>query len=297
MRIREFQDELKKAKTNLDDSFIYSGNNMQIRDNRKFIDSLLFLDSNAIARDYVQQLKDLGYLDFSDRVLNLTNSAASQVMGLINQIKYQVGIVQDTIRDSFHFIELDDNTISIKIESLKKFSDLKDIADKLKKTIELPVGEFEEGGEIEIINFDSGSFWFDILLPTSASVVLVGSIAWAGAVIYKKYQEAFAFKSYAKGLVIQEEHLEALKDAAAKKISLDIETEAKLIQSEFYNSSDNEQLERLKLSIKEYSELIQKGVQIQPAITAPENISNLFPNYKTLDLIESKQKYLPPSEE
>jgi hypothetical protein len=40
------------------------------------------------------------------------------------------------------------------------------------------------------------------------------------------------------------------------------------------------------------SELIQKGVEIQPSLHTPENVSNLFPNYKLLNLIESKTKQI-----
>jgi isocitrate dehydrogenase len=128
------------------------------------------------------------------------------------------------------------------------------------------------------------------MLPASSCVTLVGSIAWAGAVIYKKYLEAYAFRQYVKGLEIQAEHLQVIADAAKKKINLDIEAEAKLIQNEYFAGGDSEQLNRLKLSIKESSKLIKKGVEIKPALTAPEKISNLFPKYKPLELLESKIK-------
>ena len=65
--------------------------------------------------------------------------------------------------------------------------------------------------------------------------------------------------------------LATIKEAAEREIEMAIELEAKAIQEEFFDSQDNEQLQRLKFSIKESADLIRKGVEIQPALTAPEN--------------------------
>ncbi len=43
--------------------------------------------------------------------------------------------------------------------------DLSKIFERLKKGIELPVMELPEGGGIKIKNFDSGSFWIDLIIP------------------------------------------------------------------------------------------------------------------------------------
>lgn len=216
------------------------------------------------------------------------------IRGELIKISQNSNIMLEAFKGTLGSDNLDSGkTVSVKIEEVKNLDELILICEKLRKVIQLPLSEYENGGELKIENFDSGSFWIDFLLPTASSVSLVGSIAWAGAVIYKKYTEAYAFRQYADGLKVQKEHLEILKEAAKKKIDLDIEAEAKLIQNEFFKSDDLEQLGRLKLSIKEYSELIQKGVQIQPALAAPEEINNLFPNYKLIELVESKIKHLP----
>ncbi|MEB0260207.1 MULTISPECIES: hypothetical protein [unclassified Mucilaginibacter] len=67
-----------------------------------------------------------------------------------------------------------------------------------------------------------------------------------------------------------------------------IQTEAEAIAKEFDN--DKERIERYKLSIDNMSKLIGKGTEIHPSLLAPENVSNLFPAYKNLNLIESKTK-------
>lgn len=295
MRIREYQKNIEENELKLKNSFTYDNSGLIINAYSEFINSLHYFELNNIGNPNFNSLRNTGIFNHSQISLTIGQPTASQIYNLINLILASVGIVKDVIKNSFHATEIDENVVSVKFTKLKNFSDLESNLEKLKKAIDLPVGEYKDGGEVKILNFDSGSFWIDILLPTSASVVLIGSIAWAGAVIFKKYQEAFLFKSYAESVEIKKEHLKVLADAADKKIQLDIEAEAKLIQNEFFDPNDNDQLGRLKLSIKEYSELIAKGVEIQPSLLAPENVSNLFPNYKAIDLVVSKVKELGAS--
>jgi hypothetical protein len=292
MRIREYQKSIQENEDKLTSSYRYDSNAITVNNYTDFSNALHYFELNNIGKPYFDSLRNTGIFNHSQLSLTIAQPTAAQIHNLINQILASINIVKEVIKNSFHFTEIDENVISIKFLKLKNFAELESYLEKLKKAIDLPVGEFKEGGEVKILNFDSGTFWIDILLPTSASVLLIGSIAWAGAVIFKKYQEAFLFKSYAESVEIKKEHLKALAEAADKKIQLDIEAEAKLIQNEFFDPNDNDQLGRLKLSIKEYSELIAKGVEIQPSLLAPENVSNLFPNYKAIDLVVSKVKEL-----
>jgi hypothetical protein len=47
------------------------------------------------------------------------------------------------------------------------------------------------------------------------------------------------------------------------------------------------------MGIKDLAGLIEKGAEIHPALTAPEDVKNLFPDFTKLELIESKQKLIP----
>lgn len=188
--------------------------------------------------------------------------------------------------------EVGSDFISIKLPDVKSFNELGDISNKLSKAIEIPIND-SGAGKSEIINFDTGSFWIDVLIGSSIGVSIVSSIAWAGAVVFKKIQEGKMYQEYAKGLKVKNEHLEEVSILAKKEIELIVEAEAKFIQSQhFENQEDFEKLERIKLSIRSMSELIAKGTEVHPSLTAPENIKELFPNYATLNLIESKIKQI-----
>lgn len=299
MRLREIQLILSENLPHID----FSSSQLPNYNPPQFEMDDVIVNNEAIQNIYqtglfnsiIERLRVTSFYNSANDTIRLNQQENSTISSLINEIKNTGGLLLQSLNSTLHSDNLDDTNISVKIKTINSIDDLIEICGKLKKVIDLPLAEYEEGGQVKVVNFDSGSFWFDFLLPTSASVTLIGSIAWAGAVIFKKYQEAFAFKQYVDGLKIQKEHLEVLTNAAKSKIDLDIEAEAKLIQNEFFKDGDNDQLGRLKLSIREYSELIQKGVEIHPSLAAPEKVENLFPNYSNLNLIESKQKYLPES--
>lgn len=293
MRLREIQkiiaDNINKISVS-----VAGGNNNQFQVS-KILDAkqgILNLIPLNLFEQEITALRQTNFFSYTTESVQTTQQEYQAIQNNITSIRKKAEQLLSSLNESLRSGQLEENSISIKISNQLTLDGLSDILEKLKKVISLPLSEYEQGGEAKITNFDNGTFWIDILLPTSGCVTLIGSIAWAGAVIYKKYQEAFAFKQYADTLKIQKEYLEELKEAAQKKINLDIEAEAKLIQNEFYKSEDLEQLARLKLSIKEYSELILKGIEIQPSIAASEQVSNLFPNYKALELIDSKVKQI-----
>ena len=69
-----------------------------------------------------------------------------------------------------------------------------------------------------------------------------------------------------------------------------LNAEATHINSEHFQNNSPENIERIKNSIKIFSELIDKGAEIHPALIAPEQVSNLFPDIKNLLGLESKIK-------
>jgi hypothetical protein len=71
-----------------------------------------------------------------------------------------------------------------------------------------------------------------------------------------------------------------------------IVAEAEFIASENFKENSQENIERIKNSILTLAELINKGAEVQPALVAPEEVSNLFPDTKNLIGLESRIKKL-----
>jgi hypothetical protein len=151
-------------------------------------------------------------------------------------------------------------------------------------------------GVVEVARWDSGSFWLQILLGTPAAVGLVAGLAWSAAVVRKKIFEGDIFREYVRGLKIKNESLEDLLAAQkeATKQLVDMEAQALLLKH-FGKEDDPDRLERLKMSLKTLAELIRKGAEVHPALSAPETVKNLFPDFKSLDAIASQIKQLTSS--
>lgn len=185
--------------------------------------------------------------------------------------------------------EQDEETVNIKLPQINNFDVLNKVANELRLAFSTVISEYD-GGKIEIVQFDHGSFWCVIKVGTA--LLLFTGLAWAGAVVAKKTIECKSAYEVYRNASARNEMLEELIRLNKVQIDTVIEQEAKLIQQEHFSKEDNEQLERIKNSILNISELILKGTDIQPAIAAPEDVKNLFPDFNCLPLIESRTKKL-----
>jgi uncharacterized membrane-anchored protein YhcB (DUF1043 family) len=142
-------------------------------------------------------------------------------------------------------------------------------------------------------SWQPGSLWLDIYLGSAAAVSLVGGMVWSAAVIRKKQAEARILDNIADSMEIKNEMLDGVRKGIEEHIQMVVESEAINLFSHNFDAGDNrEQIERLKMGIKDLAGLIEKGAEVHPALTAPETVKNLFPDYTKLETIESKQKLI-----
>jgi hypothetical protein len=204
-------------------------------------------------------------------------------IGLLNVINQLIG-------------KEDETTIAIKLPATSDIEEIIEYLSEINTAISQNVINTEIGGKVELKDWQPGSLWLAIGLGSFAAVKLVMGIVWAAAVIRKKRQEARIIEKLADGLEIKNQTLEELRTGAMEQIKLLIEAEAKNLVAHNFEKDDNrEQIERLKLGIKTFTELIEKGMEVHPALKTPENIKNLFPDFNKLDSIESQTKLLNES--
>ena len=187
--------------------------------------------------------------------------------------------------------QLVDEGLDIKLPEIQNFDDLSKLATDLKKAIELPVLDIGDGSYIKIEGAESGSIWLKVAIGTFSAVNLIAGICWAAAVIRKKKAEAKIFEEHARTLELKNEALDAIVGAQKIQLKNIIDSEAKAILENHYNSNDPEVLARLKLSLSTLSDLIDRGTQILPA-SDNKDVIKMFPDYSNLNLIESKTKKL-----
>ena len=231
---------------------------------------------------------------FYDDIVNAVNTdsltypSSNYIGDYIVKISYLVKLLHYWINE-FLPVEQDDETVNIKLPKINNFDVLNKVANELRLAFSSVISEYE-GGKIEIVQFDHGSFWCVIKVGTA--LLLFTGLAWAGAVVAKKTIECRSAYEVYRNASARNEMLEELKRLNKAQIDIVVTQEAKLIQQEHFNKEDHEQLERIKNSILNISELILKGTEIQPAIAAPEDVKNLFPDFSCLPLIESRTKKL-----
>lgn len=188
----------------------------------------------------------------------------------------------------------EENVVYVKLPNTTNLADLSKDIRIFNKILSNTIINEKIGGQVTLENVEPGSVWLKIKVGSFLAVSVVGSLAWASAVIYKKYQEGQVIEEIVNQQKLDNEHKKNLIEASKTLTNLMIEAEAINIYNTYYENGqiDQEQIERIKLSIKMLSEEIKKGAEINPALTAPEEVTNLFPDMKSLPGIESKIKRL-----
>lgn len=183
------------------------------------------------------------------------------------------------------------NGLFIRLPDIATFDDLERTACDLKKAIEIPINDQNQGGSIKIVSAESGSIWLILSAGTIAAVNLIGAICWSAAVIRKKQAEAKIFEEHARTLVLKNDSISTFVEAQKQQIKNILQDEAEAIAQKHFSNDDPEAIGRLKLSINTVSELIDKGTQILPSADNKEVLKS-FPDYSNLSLIESAIKRL-----
>lgn len=209
----------------------------------------------------------------------------------------EVRTVADYLIESFRALKIalpklvpssNENSIDIKLPKPTDLDSLNQMMLTIEKTLSQVVVNNKIKGSVKVGHWEYGSFWIELMLATPAAVSLVAGIAWSAAVVSKKWKEVKIFEEQARALQLKNDSMEDILKAQRALTSDLIENEANGLLAEHFDSNDNEQRERIKYAIKEFSTLIQNGAEVHPSLMSPETVQNLFPDYGQLSSIESK---------
>lgn len=238
----------------------------------------------------------------SSSIFTKTNDVADVVMSegkifrerareLFNGVHMLSNSLEKVVEDNE---ERDQNSIYIKLPHTKDLEELAKEIQAFNKILSLTILDAKINGEITLESVEPGSVWLKVYVRSAMAVSLIGSLTWSSAVVYKKIQEGKMVEQYVIQKKLQNEQRKNAIDAAKLMTDIVIDAEAEHLYHNYYENGeiDNEQMERLKLSIKMLSEEIYKGAEVNPALTAPENVANLFPDMKALPSIQSKVKQI-----
>lgn len=271
---------------------INSGAQKEFRSLIKFNKAIKDLKKIEIFNDKISSLNSLiiGSVDdniimnFKDgRVFENSVVELSKDIDLLSRSLSEI-IINDDQREEF--------SIYIKLPNTTNLSDISKDINTFNKILSNTILNESINGQIMLESIEPGSIWLKIYVGSSLAVSVIGSLAWSSAVVYKKYEEARIIEEIANRKKLENDHKKNVIEASKLITDLVVEAEAENIYKTYYKNGETEpeQIERLKASIKMLSEEINKGAEISPSLMAPEEVSNLFPNMKSLPTIESKIK-------
>ncbi|MCX6198645.1 MAG: hypothetical protein NTY88_05425 [Bacteroidetes bacterium] len=218
---------------------------------------------------------------------NVVNNSLAKVKTLADSF---LDVLVKTIPDE------DPSSINIKLPPVNDFEELSKVSKDIHVALSQVIFNKEIGGQTKIVSVENGSIWLNVFIGTTA-VSLVASLVWSAAVIYKKIQEGRLLEQQIRGLKVKNDSMEDILKAQKAETEAVIQAEAEFISSEYFKENLPENIGKIKNSITIFAELITKGAEIHPALVAPEEVSNLFPEPSKFLGLESKIKKLGPSSE
>lgn len=257
------------------------------------VDALVNLEVFDFLSDEIAAIKQVKSVYYSRLpTMYIDSSTYSSFMSQYNSIRIKCNAVLKAINQAIP--DQDENSISVKLPPINNLSELSKFTSDIDKALNQAIANDYIKGQVQLQNFDSGSYWFEIILGSQTALAFVGSLVWSAAVIRKKKYEGDLLKQRVRSLEIKNDALADLEKGLDDQLKMACETEAKiLLDQNKISGYDNEFLERIKLSIGVMANLLMQGAEIHQPINAPEEVKNLFPDYKNLELVESKIKSLP----
>jgi hypothetical protein len=198
-----------------------------------------------------------------------------------------------TFLSAFESVSATESDIYVRFSKADDLPGLNQQMTTFQKILEQTILDQKIGGKMELKNVGAGSVIVQLCLGSVAAVTLVGGIAWAAVVVFKKYQEARLVEAHVEGLEIKNEAVDQIRVAQKHMLKQVVEAEARHLEKEAYDGEENpERLERIKHSIDLMQGLIERGTEVHPALLAPESVKNLFPDFKHLENVTSKIKQI-----
>lgn len=192
----------------------------------------------------------------------------------------------------------EETEINVKLPPLTTLKEMRKYLEKLDKHINQVIVNDKIEGEIEVKGVEAGSIWLSISLKTLAAVKLIGVLASVALNIRKQYYESELMREIVRAQKIKNDNSQAIKNCIEEILSDVRETKAKeALENAGIQDYDNDYLERVKGTIKVFTDLINNGAQIQPAISANEETKKCFPDREDLKSIEASVRLLSTGKE
>ena len=291
--LREIKQKLKDASN----SFNWELQNISTNPN------ILKLTNAYTIKEIIEGIDDLEL--FKDQIDKIRSSVLFTVSGdplradsrLISEINTNLNYLKNSIDNLLEALtkvvpDESPDSINIKLPPIDDFDDLSNVSKDLHVALTQVLYLDEINASVKIESVENGSIWLNVFIYSQIAVTVIGRLAWAAAVVYKKILEGRLVEEQIRAYNVKNDSLEDVRESHKRMLNVLIQVEAEYINSESFKNNVPENIERIKNSIKMLAELLDKGAEIHPALTTSEQVSNLFPDMKRLPTIESKIKQI-----
>lgn len=243
--------------------------------------------------DLIQQIESFQILESFNNNIIVNTSQAKHLKEKSKEFIEAVLLLARTIdKVDSNTSKNEENLIYIKLPNTHNLQQLSKDIKIFDKILSNTILDEKIDGQVVLESVEPGSIWLKIYVGSSIAVNLIGSLTWSATLIYKKYQESMIIEEIANQKQLENQHRKNLIDASKMLTDLIVEAEAEKIYDTYYLNGEvsAEQIERIKASVRMLSEEIGRGAEVNPSLTASEDVKNLFPDLKTLPTLESKTK-------
>ena len=184
-----------------------------------------------------------------------------------------------------------DLSFYVKLGEANDLASVSRVLGRLDQIFNQTLSVVDHAGPTKVKSWETGSLWINMLAGSASAVILIGGLAWVAACALRKYQEGLAMAEIVAGLKTKNKMLNSISEAFEDDINAMIDAEvSRLDQTHSTRKGDPETISRLRNAAKDLFDMMKSGTEIHPALSAPETIKNVFPDF--LSLPEAKKLLL-----
>lgn len=183
--------------------------------------------------------------------------------------------------------EESEESVSFKLPDSSSLQEVSKDLDRLETILSQIVVNDYLKGEVRLLNFDRGSNWIEVYLGSIVAVKFLGGLVRIYFEIRQRQIQLRTLEAAADDLVSDVDLRKKLRENTIKRLEEEYETkmETHIQNTSEIPTNDHEYKARVKVSMHMLGEMLNRGLEIHPALTAPVEVKNNFPN--PLKLLET----------
>ncbi len=298
MRLRMIRRIVDVLLEDLEVNQVASGSNYGLEGLEAAIAAVRQIKSTGVLQEETKAVLSVAeVVNAAQGALLFDSQSAHNFVKALSALQVRASILKEALSDFLG--EEQEDLIALGLPEDIRLGGVADTMKRIEKLLEQAFVNPTVGGEVRFLDFDRGSPWLEIALGSTLAVNLLG-------LMMKLVHEHRAKKQEHETKLLMLQDLK-LSVKAREEIALALENELKAVLDDGLNSlltrveaergkkPEPEQRERFRFAVQELTELTERGLQVYPALLAPQETQLLFPD--AARILTSVRALLPPSQE